>query len=437
VVVPHLLFKWFSPGNYSDYYFTPATDTFALICAGTHANGNPAISPGQLRWLQSSVWSNNVCQFILDVDGAVPGYQLRSVFDRTIGYHTWDTRMVALTVKPAAFSVVANLNHYADFSAQDYPGSPRGPAPLKNTTAGRWVLAWARVNNPSYSISEITVGGQTCVLSSEVTVGAAGRWRCGLVKLTSGGDKDVYFTGTFAAVNIGVGAMELHDPFNDTDLSFGGSGAADANAVTITTIGANSFLIASMVGNMNGETRVTTPGWVDAPDFTNSATYERGAILFDSGAIGNKTVQYAMGADRVVAFEIGGALLDVRYGRPSSDELQGDWGASSGGVLYPMVNEEVAEDTNHIYVFGQSTCEMGLSGVIDPLTSTFHTLKLRAKSDAGSASLRVTLLQGITQIAQWTQAITGTWVVYEFNLSGAQTDSITDYTTLKVRLETL
>jgi hypothetical protein len=140
------------------------------------------------------------------------------------------------------------------------------------------------------------------------------------------------------------------------------------------------------------------------------------------------------------SFEAG----DPRYSRPDSDVIKGAWLPSSGSLLWPMLDESDAspEDADYIYIAGTGTCEISLSTIDpDPGTSSGHVLRVRSRRETPSQSLRVTLLQNVgsptLQIAQWTQALTASYVTYEFNLSGAQTDAITDYSALSVRLETI
>lgn len=124
-----------------------------------------------------------------------------------------------------------------------------------------------------------------------------------------------------------------------------------------------------------------------------------------------------------------------RYSRPDSDFSTGSWAPSSGVDLYPMVDEETPSDADYITTDVASTCEMGLQPVIDPGTSTGHTVSYRIRSTKGSAIV-VTLKQGATTIASKTElAVPSTWTTYSFTLSAAQTDAITDYSDLRVTLE--
>lgn len=127
-------------------------------------------------------------------------------------------------------------------------------------------------------------------------------------------------------------------------------------------------------------------------------------------------------------------VLDARYGRPNLDLSAGSWTPSTGGDLYAMVDESTASDTDYISVTGASTCSLALNGVVDPVSSSGHVIRYRAKN-SGAGSLTVTLKQGATTIATSTNnSLTASYADYSFTLSGAEADSITDYTNLKIEL---
>jgi len=124
--------------------------------------------------------------------------------------------------------------------------------------------------------------------------------------------------------------------------------------------------------------------------------------------------------------------LAERYARPDADVRDGDWLPSTPGDLYAMLDEETASDTDYIYTTTASTCVIRLSDVADPGTSAHHVLRYRVKSAEGS-TLVATLKQGATTIATRTHSALGTdWNTLEMNLSGAETDAISDYTDLTV-----
>lgn len=122
----------------------------------------------------------------------------------------------------------------------------------------------------------------------------------------------------------------------------------------------------------------------------------------------------------------------AQFARPTSDVATGSWVTAP---LWSKVDETVASDTDSINDNGVGgTAILGLSSVNDPFSSTGHILRVRAKEDSSGDTLQVQLRQGATTIATFSQVLGTAFTTYTFNLSGAQADSITDYTTLRVAL---
>lgn len=128
--------------------------------------------------------------------------------------------------------------------------------------------------------------------------------------------------------------------------------------------------------------------------------------------------------------------------RPSSDISIGNWTTNTGGTtnLYATIDEETPSESDFIQS-GQTpsadTIEVQLSSVSDPASSDGHVVKYRyKKANTGNVSLTVRLMQGATEIASWTHSnISSTWTTASQTLSGAQADSITDYSDLRFKFE--
>ncbi len=74
----------------------------------------------------------------------------------------------------------------------------------------------------------------------------------------------------------------------------------------------------------------------------------------------------------------------------------------------------------------------------DPLVSQGHTISYRYKKNAPGGDqidLTVRLVQGTTVIASWTHTNIDALTQVTQILTGAQADSITDYTDLRLRFE--
>ncbi len=130
-----------------------------------------------------------------------------------------------------------------------------------------------------------------------------------------------------------------------------------------------------------------------------------------------------------------GTLTPNQIAAPIADISAGAWTPSSGGSLYPMLDEAAADDNDYISVSSTgSVAELRLAPLTDPNNAGARTLRYRLASPS-SATLRLTLMQGATQIAQWTEVMSPTWTTYAHTLSAPEAAAITDYTDLRVRID--
>jgi len=129
--------------------------------------------------------------------------------------------------------------------------------------------------------------------------------------------------------------------------------------------------------------------------------------------------------------------ITAQFLRPISDVSNSGWTPSSGSDLFPMIGETTRNDTTYISATEAGAwCEvlLGTSGG-DPLSSVNHLPRI--VMSAGSGGIIVRLKQGATLIKEWTySSLTGTDTLYEPTLTGGEIDSITDYTDLRLYLET-
>lgn len=123
-----------------------------------------------------------------------------------------------------------------------------------------------------------------------------------------------------------------------------------------------------------------------------------------------------------------------QYARPASDITTGSWLPSTPAQpLYSMIDEQVADDNDYIYVGAASSMsEVKLSTVGNPGAGFGHAVRVRAKGNAGQ-TLRVALMQGATQKATWDQVLTGTAATYTFALTAGEVSSLSDYSDLRLR----
>lgn len=137
----------------------------------------------------------------------------------------------------------------------------------------------------------------------------------------------------------------------------------------------------------------------------------------------------------------------AQFGRPSSDITVSGWtNSAGGGTMYTALDEATASDSDYVWSANNTanTLEVKLSTLTDPVSSSSHTFRYRIARmnngtiDGGGNSTTVTayLYQGGTLIATDTARTTsGTWTQYELTISGAEADSITDYTDLRLRFD--
>lgn len=101
-----------------------------------------------------------------------------------------------------------------------------------------------------------------------------------------------------------------------------------------------------------------------------------------------------------------------------------------------MIDEVVADDADYISTTDSSICEVALGSLIDPASSTGHIVRYRLTGDGGIIVVR--LRQGTTTIASWTHNPPPvSFTTFEQTLSGAEADSITDYSALKLQFEVI
>lgn len=134
--------------------------------------------------------------------------------------------------------------------------------------------------------------------------------------------------------------------------------------------------------------------------------------------------------------------LDLQVGAPISDITDGSWLNELGNNtnLYASIDETTASDTDYIIssalvVAATDTCEVGITALTDPVSSSSHTVSYRYRAQGNtSTNLTVRLMQGATIVVSWTHTgVSTTYAVATQTLSGAEADAITDYTDLRLR----
>jgi len=127
----------------------------------------------------------------------------------------------------------------------------------------------------------------------------------------------------------------------------------------------------------------------------------------------------------------------AQFARPTSDISVNGWSPSTGATLYGCIDEASASDADYITNNAVAYSEVGLSSLDDPHSSSGHVVRYRLQRTPTNRTITIVvrLYQGSTQIASWTHADPPAWALYEQTLTGAQADSITDYTDLRLRFD--
>jgi hypothetical protein len=127
----------------------------------------------------------------------------------------------------------------------------------------------------------------------------------------------------------------------------------------------------------------------------------------------------------------------AQYARPDNDDDNAaGWTYSTGSSLFECVNEVSADDGDYINSPGGTPnyCELGLSSVDDPSSSSNHVLRARAKRLSGGATGTAVLYEGATPRATLTLTLDAGYVTATYTLTTGEADSISDYTNLSIRL---
>lgn len=131
----------------------------------------------------------------------------------------------------------------------------------------------------------------------------------------------------------------------------------------------------------------------------------------------------------------------MQFARPDSDISAGLWNPVGGPTsLFDAMNEVSPNDlTDYIEALNgeNTTCEVGLSDVTDPLLSTGHIIRFRMQGTGGAGPERceVQLFEGAVQKATTgVQDNRAAWGTKTYTLTGAEADAIGDYTDLRFKI---
>ena len=125
----------------------------------------------------------------------------------------------------------------------------------------------------------------------------------------------------------------------------------------------------------------------------------------------------------------------AQFARPLSDVAINGWTPTP---LNEQIDEDPYNDGDYIERNAVAYCEVGLSSVTDPNSSTGHIVRYRYGRTVTNRTLTlvVRLMQGSTEIASWTHVDPAlSFVAASQTLTSLQADAITDYSDLRLRFD--
>ncbi len=137
----------------------------------------------------------------------------------------------------------------------------------------------------------------------------------------------------------------------------------------------------------------------------------------------------------------------AQYARPDSDVTKGNWDDPNGNnndILYDDIDEETPSDSDYIESPddpSSESCEVGLSDVTDPESSSGHTIRVRYQApesgggQPATIDFTIALMEGATERASWVEQPDPptTWATASYTLTTGEADSIGNYANLRLR----
>ena len=270
-----------------------------------------------------------------------------------------------------------------------------------NNASGGAVVVWRAFNTSSQT--GITVSGQIS-WSGLTSSASSAAW----VDVWTGAAT----TQTSAAVATSTNTTQTSNP-------------------TVTTTAAGSQVAAAEV-DWGATGAPTSSDTIDAYTVAGQTSGGRAYKTANSGAAGVVAVNLVNGGaapiNSIIIYEILAAAA-VQLLAPSSDISAGTWAPSSGGSLFAMLNEAIANDATYDATSQTSTFKVGIAAGANPGVTTGHIVRYRI-----IGSQTVSLMQGATVVASWSQAPT-VLTTFVQAVTSIQAATITDYTTLSLQFQ--
>lgn len=272
------------------------------------------------------------------------------------------------------------------------------------------------------------------------------------VKIATSGDAGATVTLTSATTGKScaiVAAYSGVDQAAPVDVSAGlsetTSTASHTTPTVTSTVDQDWIVIAAVQSDSVTESWATATGYTKRQDSLDNVSLSGHvtATLQDRGPIsvgtyGGEALTAAGASPKAAMWTLAiSPQQSTQTARPVSDV------ASSGTVGVPTpgagsgIYADLAanDDTHYAEISNSGYVEVGLAGLLDPLSSSGHTVTYRGQFGGGATggTLTTTLKQGSTTIASWTDTLTGSFQTFSHTLTSGQADSITDYSALSLR----
>ena len=240
----------------------------------------------------------------------------------------------------------------------------------------------------------------------------------------------------FRYTGLAAGAVQVS---NGATVTQSGAGGTDnLSGPTVLPTGQPAMVFSAGVNQNNSTGTIAGTGFTKRGQLQASET--RGCVMDQRITTTSLVTPLFTTTDTFEDFQIATIIVSEaatgQFARPDVDVTDGAWLPSTGADLYATLDETAPADTDYDYTTTPSTMEVSLGTLTDPAVSTGHVVRYRIWGALlpKSKTLVVSLRQGATQIAAWTHSgLPAEPTTFERTLSGAEADSITDYTDLRLR----
>jgi hypothetical protein len=149
----------------------------------------------------------------------------------------------------------------------------------------------------------------------------------------------------------------------------------------------------------------------------------------------NRTIYILLGL--VILGAVTTEALAVQYARPDGTNSAGSWTHSGALSLHEAVDETSPDDSDYMSAPNDTTAELSLSSITDPVVHTGHVIRFRILSIGGGAKERcqVQLYDGANPIASSNAEQSRTsYSTFTYSILEAEAANISSYANLSIRI---